>query len=433
MKRVLIITYYWPPSGGAGVQRWLKFVKYLPQYGWEPVVIVPDPGQATYPARDLTLAGETDQSIRVIQTKDNSLFKWYKLISRQKNIPSAGFSNDTGKTSLFQKISRFVRGNFFLPDPRRGWNRHALKAAGKVIRETGVDVIITTGPPHSTHLIGKRLKKMTHIPWLADFRDPWTDIYYYRDFYPAFHARMINAGLERKVLSNADHIVTVSKGLRDILAGKQGCNEQQITVIPNGFDEEDFQTVPGPAEDHFTITYVGTLSDAYPIDAFVQAFVELVKSGDDLHLRFIGSVSKNQRTKLSAIAGDRLEYISYVDHNKAIEYMGLSNALLLVIPDHSSAKGILTGKLFEYIATGRPIVGIGPADGDAAAILKETNTGVLIDFNDKQGLSEAVKSLYSKYTSGDKSVIVSSNTEQYSRRMLTGQLVSILNHQSGEL
>jgi glycosyltransferase involved in cell wall biosynthesis len=433
MKRVLIITYYWPPSGGAGVQRWLKFVKYLPQYGWEPIVIVPDPDQATYPAKDLSLTGETNNNIRVVQTRDNSLFKWYKLILRQKSIPSAGFSNDVGKASLFQKISRFIRGNFFIPDPRRGWNRHALKAAKKILRERKIDAIVTTGPPHSTHLIGVKLKKETHVPWLADFRDPWTDIYYYRDFYPAFHARMINAGLERNVLVSADHIVTVSKGLRDILAKKNCCKEQQITVIPNGFDEEDFQTVPDPAKDHFTITYVGTLSDAYPIDAFIKAFIELVMSGSDLHLRFIGAVSKNQRSILSAIPDERLEYVSYVDHNKAIEYMGLSNALLLVIPDHLSAKGILTGKLFEYIASGRPILGIGPVDGDAATIIKETNTGVMLDFHDKRGLSEAVESLYSKYTADGKSMIAASNTEQYSRRMLTGELVKILNHQSREL
>ena len=433
MKRLLIITYYWPPSGGAGVQRWLKFVKYLPQHGWEPVVIVPDPDQATYPARDLSLAGETSSSIQVIRTRDNSLFKWYKLILRQKSVPSAGFSNDAGKASFFQKISRFVRGNFFLPDPRRGWNRHALNAARKVIRERGIDAIVTTGPPHSTHLIGMRLKKETHIPWLADFRDPWTDIYYYRDFYPAFHARIINAGLERKVLSSADHIVTVSQGLRDILAGKKCCNEQKVTVITNGFDGEDFQNIPEPEGDRFTMTYVGTLSDAYPIDAFIKAFIELVTSGADLLIRFIGTVSKNQRIKLSAIPDDHLEYIAYVDHDKAIEYMGISNALLLVIPDHSSAKCILTGKLFEYIATGRPILGIGPADGDAAIILKETNTGVMIDFNNKKGLSGALESLHNKYTTDDKSLMVSSNIEHYSRQMLTGELVSILNHQSREL
>jgi glycosyltransferase involved in cell wall biosynthesis len=433
MKRVLIITYYWPPSGGAGVQRWLKFVKYLPQYGWEPVVIVPDPDRATYPARDLSLAGETNSSIHVIQTRDNSLFNWYKLIFRQKNVPSAGFSNDVGKASFFQKISRFVRGNFFLPDPRRGWNRHALNAARKEIRERGVDAIVTTGPPHSTHLIGVKLKKETHIPWLADFRDPWTDIYYYRDFYPTLPARRINTRLEKKVLSSADHIVTVSQGLRDILLGKQCCNEQKITVIPNGFDEEDFQDIPGPGGDRFTVTYVGTLSDAYPIDAFIKAIIELIASGADLRLRFIGAVSKNQRTKLSAIPYDHLEYISYVDHHKAIEYMGLSNALLLVIPDHSSAKGILTGKLFEYIASGRPVLGIGPANGDAAIILKETNTGVMIDFDNEKGLSGALESLHNKYTTDGTSMIVSSSAEHYSRRMLTGELVRILNHKSRKL
>lgn len=412
------------------MQRWLKFVKYLPQYGWEPVVIVPDPAQATYPAKDLSLAGETNSSIQVIQTRDNSLFKWYNFFVRQKNVPSAGFSNDVGKVTFIQKISRFIRGNFFLPDPRRGWNRHALNAARKVIREREIDAIVTTGPPHSTHLVGVRLKKESLVPWLADFRDPWTDIYYYRDFYPAFHARWINARLEKKVLSCADHVITVSQGLRDILAGKRCSIEQKITVIPNGFDEEDFQSIPQPVGDPFTITYVGTLSDAYPIDTFISAIIELIVSGADLRLRFIGAVSNIQRAKLSAIPDDHLEYISYVDHDKAIEYMGFSNVLLLVIPEHSSARGIVTGKLFEYIASGRPVLGIGPENGDAAIILKETNTGVMIASNDKKGISGALESLRNEYISDSKSIIVSSNTEQYSRRMLTNELVRILNHQS---
>ncbi|MEX0980795.1 MAG: glycosyltransferase family 4 protein [Bacteroidales bacterium] len=424
MKRVLIITYYWPPSGGAGVQRWLKFVKYLPGFGWEPIIIAPDPDRATYPAMDQSLKNEVGKNTRVIHTEGDGSFRLYKKFFGKKQLPSAGFANNTEKNSFMDKFSRFIRGNFFIPDPRKGWNKHAEKAAKEIIHDTGVDIIITTGPPHSTHLIGLTLSSQFGIPWLADFRDPWTDIYYYRDFYPTPPAHRLNVRLEKKVISNANHIVTVSRGLKNILVEKNWCSAEKITVIHNGFDKDDFLNIPEPDRERFTITYVGTLSDAYPIDSFIQAITELLESGTDLELRFIGSVSRNQRNKLGAIPNNHIIYVPYVDHDKAIEYMGLSNLLLLILPEHTSTQGILTGKLFEYLASKRPILGIGPHDCDAAVILSECDAGVMAGYSDETQMRSFISESINSHTPRNEKL--SKPCQRFSRKKLTQQLTEIL-------
>jgi len=199
MKKVLVITYYWPRSGGAGVQRWLKFTKYLPEYGWEPVILTVKEECASYAQWDETLAKEINPSLKVIRTASFEPYSLYVRISGKKEIPYGGFTNE-GNPTFFQKLSRFIRGNFFIPDPRRGWNRYAIKAAKKLMEEEKFVAIITTGPPHSTHLIGYQLKLITGIKWIADFRDPWTDIYYYKDLSHSMPAKWYDRKLEKKIL-----------------------------------------------------------------------------------------------------------------------------------------------------------------------------------------------------------------------------------------
>ncbi|MGB8491633.1 MAG: glycosyltransferase, partial [Bacteroidales bacterium] len=234
MQKVLIITYYWPPGSGAGVQRWLKFSKYLPQYGWEPVILTVDPAYATYPALDDTLNNDVPAQLKVHKTKARDYFRLYK--KDKSKIPSSGFAADTDKT-FAGWLARFIRGNFFIPDPRRGWNKYALIKAVRLIEEEGIVNVITTSPPHSTQLIGLRLKKrFPGIRWIADLRDPWTDIYYYDQFHPTRFSKWIDINFEKRVLRSADLIITVGKSLKELFASKIAGQKDKIEIVPNGYD-----------------------------------------------------------------------------------------------------------------------------------------------------------------------------------------------------
>jgi len=374
MKKVLIITYYWPPSGGAGVQRWLKFAKYLPEYGWQPVILTVDPKYASYPQRDESLLAEVDPQCLVYATKSFELYNLYKLISGKKEVPYGGFAN-ASKEGLFQKLSKFLRGNFLLPDPRKGWNRYAVKKAIELIRQFDIDTVVTTSPPHSTQLIGLKLKQKLKINWIADLRDPWTDIYYYNQFKHTVLARKIDLRYERNVIENADKLITVSEDVKRIFAEKSDLPVSKKTfVIPNGFDEDDFRDINVPSENRKIITYTGTISEAY------------------------------------------------VDHPKSIEYLFRSNILLLVIPKVKNNAGILTGKFFEYLAAQKTILAIGPVNGDLSKIIQETNSGKLFDYNDQEGMRQFIQKQLNSPESNVKPVQVN----KYSRKELTGAVAQLL-------
>jgi glycosyltransferase involved in cell wall biosynthesis len=419
MNKVLIITYYWPPGSGAGVQRWLKFTRYLPSTGWEPYVLTVDPGYAAYPATDNSLLKEISADLKVYHTKATD---WFRFYGRDKSkIPSAGFANNDNDT-LRSKILRFIRGNFFIPDPRRGWNKYAFKEAGRLIESEGIRTIITTSPPHSTQLIGLKLRKrFPGVTWIADLRDPWTEIYYYSNFYHTLPARKIDGSLEKSVLKNADRIITVGNSLKKSFAARLKGIEEKIEVITNGYDEDDFTGVVAIEPSDFTISYIGTLSDAYPIKGFIDAVDNLAGRGFSIRLRFIGSVSAEQRNLIRS-KNENLptEFVPYVNHEEAIKFMTRSSLLLLVIPDHRSSKSIITGKLFEYLASGRAILCIGPADGDAAGILAGTGHGKCAAPGDVSGMIQIIEEYYA--SAPEKSMA----PPEFSRKYLTGKLATLL-------
>ncbi len=427
MKKVLIITYYWPRSGGAGVQRWLKFTKYLPEYGWESVVLTVREENASYAQWDETLANEISPILRVIRTKSFEPYSLYAKLSGKKEIPFGGFSNE-GSPTFFQKISRFIRGNFFIPDPRRGWNRYAIKAALKLMKEEKFDAIITTGPPHSTHLIGYCLKKMAGIKWIADFRDPWTDIYYYKELSHSAPAKWYDKKLEKKVLLNSDRIVTVGNVIKNILLSKsQKLSSDKIEVITNGFDPSDFESFQKGEAERFIITYTGTISPHYRLDGFITALKSLpVGIRENMTIRIAGNISHDVMD-LFAQAGlsSQLDYKGYVSHRQSIEYLYESAVLLLLIPDVAENKGILTGKFFEYLATGKPILGIGPREGDVASILNETGAGMMVEYDDVILLKEKIIGYYDEFKAG-LTRLPSTAVENYSRKYLTGKLVKLI-------
>ncbi len=424
MNKVLIITYYWPPGSGAGVQRWLKFTKYLPSTGWEPYVLTVDPGYAAYPATDNSLLKEISADLKVFHTKATD---WFRIYSRDKSkIPSAGFANNDNNT-LRRRVLRFIRGNFFIPDPRKGWNKYALREACRLIESGGIKNIITTSPPHSTQLIGLELKKRyPQITWIADLRDPWTEIYYYGNFYHTLPARKIDENLEKSVLRNADRIITVGNSLKKSFAARLKGIEEKIEVITNGYDKDDFSGIIPEIPEIFTISYIGTLSDFYPLAGFMEAIARLKTNGFNIKLKFVGALSSlHQNLVISKTSSGMVEFIPYVNHKDAIKYMMESSVLLLIIPDHHSNKSIITGKLFEYLAACRPVLCIGPTDGDAADILAGTGHGKCAAPGDVKGMIQIIEDYYA--STPDKSM---TPPPEFSRKYLTGKLATLLDQKA---
>ena len=426
----MIITYYWPPSGGAGVQRWLKFTKYFLEFDIQPIVITVDETLASYPVLDESLLKEVPESIRVVRTKTNEPFGIYKKVAGRKQIPSGGFAS--GNSSSFKDaLMRFFRANFFIPDARMGWNKFAYEAACEIILKEKPVTVITSSPPHSTQLIGLKLKEQFGIPWIADMRDPWTDIYYYKKLLHTRIAKRIDKNYEKKVLENADKVVVVSESIRRSFIQKSKLIKQEnIVVIPNGFDEKDFENkTPIQSENKFIITYTGTIAESYSPYKFFNAIAKLIKNNSDINIlfRFIGSMPKEMHDFLkSNFSAKNFEYIHYSPHEKVIDYMLRSSVLYLAIPHAEGNKGILTGKLFEYLAARKPIIATGPVDGDAAAIISSCRAGKMFEANDEIGILTYLQNLLNEWKINKNISVESEVYKKYSRKNLAGQFAELI-------
>lgn len=422
MKKILIITYYWPPSGGAGVQRWLKFSKYLPEFGYEPVILTVDEKEASYAQLDHSLLTEINPGLAVHKTKTFEPYNLYRKLSNKKEIPYGGFSNQK-KITLFEKFSRFIRGNLFVPDPRKGWNRYAFNKAVTLIREEKIEVVVTSGPPHSTHLIGRRLKKHFGLRWIADFRDPWTDIYYYKDLYHTALITRFDLWLEKSVLSEADKIITVSEEVGKLLLKKIPGSNAKIAVIPNGYDDADFEHTAPIHNDTFMITYTGTVSMTYRMEQFAEAVCQLPgKVKEAIRIRFIGNVPDEiidlfRMKKISSM----VEVMGYLPHEQAVSQMKGASLLLMAIPDTPDNKGIVTGKLFEYLAAQKPILALGPKGGDVEILIDKCRAGKLFSYQDVEGIKNYILEIYQQYLDGS-SDFNSTGIANYTRKNLTEEL-----------
>ena len=415
--KVLIITYYWPPAGGSGVQRWLKFVKYLQEFGIEPVVYTVE--NANYLKQDTSLLNEVPRGIEILKQpiwEPTALLFWKKSKQQTKgisNVSKGGFLS-------------FIRGNFFIPDPKVFWVKPSVSYLQKYLDANDIDVIISTGPPHSVHLIAERLHQKNDIKWLADFRDPWSDLYYNKDFKQLAFAKNKNRKLEESVLKNADCILTVSNSLKQEFEKIA----KKVEVITNGFDNEFLVSKSAILDIKFSISYIGLLPKQSNPKLLFKVLKALCEENlnfkKDLQLNFIGDISEEVKV---AIEENKLlqntNFVGYVSHQQAIEYQNISQVLLLLIPNVKNNKGILTGKLFEYLKAKRPILAIGPEKGDLAKILQETNSGVIVNFDAEEKLKLEIVALYQKYKE-DKLTVNFSNIEKYHRKELTKKLASIL-------
>lgn len=425
MKKVLIITYYWPPAGGPGVQRWLKFVKYLPEYNIEPIVYIPE--NPSYPLEDKELLQEISPNLTILKHKITEPYNWASLFSKQstKKI-SSGIIPSTKKQSVLQKLMLWVRGNFFIPDARILWVRPSIVFLKDYISKNNIDTIITTGPPHSLHLTGLGLKEKLNIKWIADFRDPWTTIGYHKELKLSSSAAKKHKELESKVLQAADKIIVTSPATKKEF---EGITSKPITVITNGYDIENIGRQP--LDEKFTLAHIGSfLSERNPRILW-KALSELIKENQDFkkyfRLKLIGAVSQEVLNAVHEFRlTNHLDNLGYLPHSEALKHQKKSQVLLLIEINSEAAKAIIPGKLFEYMVSERPILGIGPEHADFASILQSTNTGIFVSYEEKEKLKQVLLDYFNAYLENNLKVYAI-GLQQYSRKNLTRQLSELLN------
>ncbi len=412
MKRVLVITYYWPPSGGSGVQRWLKTSKYLPEYGWEPVIYTPlNPDLNSV---DQSLSRDVPPGLKVIKRKITEPYGFYKLLSGKKKGELLQANMVVGqKKGFIQRVSGYIRANWFIPDPRCWWIGPSVRFLSKRIRSgEGFDAVVSTGPPHSMHLIAMALHKRFNIPWLADFRDPWTKIFYFKHLGLSQKSLRKHKALERSVLEQADRVAVVSSQMKeDFSTGEYSDFAGKITVIPNGYDPADFSSENNPelaaAEQQiktvldagmFVVVHTGLIPESANPDMFWKVLGDEVRSNPEFGKKLmIVTMGQTCRSVVECIAenglSDKFKDLGYVPHATSVAWQKRADLLLLPLRKEIESKAILTGKFFEYLASGNRILAFGPTDGNLALELRNTGSGTICRFDDIDSIRKAFMEL----------------------------------------
>lgn len=426
-KKALIITYYWPPSGGGGVQRWLKFAKYLPQFGWQPIVVSPE--TPDYPTVDKSLLKDIPAGIEEIKIPIWEPYKLFKVLSGKKKQEkvNTGILESEGKKSAVLRLALWLRGNLLIPDPRVFWVRPVYRELKKQIEIQKPDVIITTGPPHSVHLIGLKLHRKFGVKWIADFRDPWSTIDYLDWFKPSALAKKRQRMLERRVLTEATTVLTVSENWADEL---RQLGARKVQVITNGFDEDDFQQKePVSSPDDFVLLHAGIITSFRNPSGLWKALDQLCQNDKEFacrfRLRLIGNVDEQVKKEISALSAlsNRTQFLGYLSHDEVIgEYRKASMLLLLMNQSHNAA-GHIPGKFFEYLAAGKPVLGLGDTSGDVARILEETKAGRVFEREDLELIVRFIKNC--GFASSQKRA----NVDAFSRKKLAEKLTVLLESQ----
>ena len=423
-KKLLIITYYWPPAGGPGVQRWLKFVKYLPDFNVQPIVYIPE--NPTYPIIDNGLQSEVSEKAIILKKKIVEPYGFASFFGKNKTKKiSSGIIPNQKKQSFLEKTLLWVRGNIFIPDARFLWVKPSVKYLKKYIEENQIDTIVTSGPPHSLHLIGLQLKKELNVKWFADFRDPWTTIGYHKALKLSSSAEKKHKALEKEVLTTADTIIVTSKTTKTEF---QAITSQPIEVITNGYDVE--KVTKQPLDEKFTLAHIGSfLSERNPRILW-KALKELTKENPDFRrdfqLKLIGAVSQEVLDTISEFRlNDYVLNLGYVSHQEAVEHQRKSQVLLLIEINSNDTKSIIPGKLFEYMVSERPIIALGPEGSDFAEIITSTNTGVFFLYDELEQLKELLLKYYNLYAAQNLKVHAI-GLQQFSRKSLTEKLSKLI-------
>jgi glycosyltransferase involved in cell wall biosynthesis len=423
-KKILIISYYWPPAGGPGVQRWLKFVKYLPEFDIEPHVYVPD--NPTYPLLDEKLVSEVSDKAIIIK---QPIFEPYGLASvfsknKTKKI-SSGIIPNQKKQSFVEKAMIWIRGNVFIPDARVFWVAPSVTFLKKYLKEHQIDTIITTGPPHSLHLIGLQLKKEMNITWLADFRDPWTTIGYHKQLKLSAWAANKHKSLEKEVMNTCDQLIVTSPTTKTEF---EAITSKPIAVITNGYDVE--KVVRKPLDEKFTLAHIGSFLSARNPRILWKALQELTTTHAafkaQLELKLIGAVSAEVLQSIQEFGLESyVNHLGYLPHDEAIVAQRSSQVLLLIEIDSEETKCIIPGKLFEYMVSERPLIAIGPVQADFAHIIKETNTGTFFNYGELEALKSQIELSFEQFQQNNL-MVNPIGLQQYSRKALTEKLAKLL-------
>ncbi len=424
-KKVLIITYYWPPAGGPGVQRWLKFVKYLPEFNIEPVVYIPE--NPNYPIIDDSLLNEVPQSVTIIKQPIKEPYRFASILSEKSSKTiSKGIISDNKKQGIVEKLMLYVRGNFFIPDARKSWVKPSAEFLEDYMLKENIKTIITTGPPHSLHLIGLKLKNTLNYCWIADFRDPWTTIGYHKQLKLTKKSTQKHKDLEKHVLNTADQIIVTSSVTKQEF---ESLTLKPIEVITNGYDYESVGEVSLDLE--FSIAHIGSLLSKRNPEILWKVLSDLVNENEnfakDFKLKLVGAVSHDVLNSIENYAlTNHLDNTGYVSHSESVVFQKQAQVLLMIEIDSVETKSIIPGKLFEYMVSSRPIISIGPKGSDVEKIIKETNTGDYFYYDDYDTLKLVILKHYEAY----QNKTLQSHAiglQKYSRRKLTEHLSKIIN------
>ena len=432
MKRVLIISYYWPPTGGSGVQRWVKFAKYLPAEGWQPVIYTPENPEQL--AVDASLEAEVPTEAEIIRRRIVEPYEMYKKLLRKsghsKEAVEVNPVNAQNK-SFLQKVAMWIRGNFFRPDPRCLWIRPSVRFLKKYLKEHPVDLIVSTGPPQSMHMIGRKLAKETGLPWIADFRDPWTKIFYFKHLSMTCATERWHHKMEKKVLDDATAVVAVSPLVQQDF---QAMTQTPVDLITNGFDECDFHQEPfkmaeGGPQQLFTITHTGLFAADGNPTVLWEVLAEKCRTCEEfrksLRINLIGKTDEQIiKAAHDAGLGDNVYDLGYQHHARAVDEQRKASLLILPLRKEPEYKAVLPGKLFEYMASYRPILGIGQPDGAMSMILDSTKTGVVFDWEDKVAIAKYIDECWEKHLEGSLRV-EGSDISQFTRRNLTRRMAQL--------
>ncbi|MDD5911747.1 MAG: glycosyltransferase [Bacteroidales bacterium] len=431
-KRVLIISYYWPPTGGSGVQRWVKFAKYLPSEGWQPVIYTPlNPEAITV---DESLLDEIPPQVEVIRRKIFEPYNIYRALTGKKGrTAQSGEVNpiNSQEKSFTQKVAMWIRGNMFIPDPRCFWIGPSVRFLKEYLKEHPVDIIVSTGPPHSMHLIARKVARATGIPWVADFRDPWTKMFYFKHLALSPWAKRKHARLEKMVLDDASVVVAVSPLVQDEF---KAMTTTEVDLITNGFDEDDFAAKP-QRDEYFSITHTGLFaSDGNP-DILWKVLAEKCRRDSEfkklLRIRLAGKTDKQITESIVAAGlGENLEDLGYCNHNDAVCLQKSSSLLILPLRKEPEYRATLPGKLFEYLASERPILGIGQTDGAMARIISQTQAGFVFGWEDSASISRYIDLCWERFRNGT----LKADTHDigsFSRRSLTHRMACLFDRLTG--